>query len=131
MRDEKKVQKLSREIWANICGVSVDDVDDELLEELEENITQDGNTTWHYIEKDYRTLLFSALEKFKKYTQQLTEEIDDRDNLIISIYNKIKKINEFKIDLSEFEIYGTDDLPEELTSADIDDVISNIKEKDE
>ena len=125
MRNEEKVEKLCMEIWNNICRSKGND--NELLEDIEDGLDDDPNG---YTTKDYKKLVFNILDSYKKNTSWLKNEINNRDELIKHLYNKIIKINKFKIDLSEFMVYAnSNELPIKLDEVDIIEAIDNLKKK--
>lgn len=117
MRDEIRIQKL--------CGVIQDNItrmencpDDFVLSEIEKNLEESVN----YTSKDYKKMLFNALNSFKKNTRFMANEIIKRENLIRSLYKSMKDFNEQqqKVDMSVFGILPSDDNDE------IPDVLDDV-----
>ena len=78
MRDVMRIQKICRRIWANLCGMPIEDSDDSILDDIEENTDDEKD----YTQKDYRTMLFNTLILFRKYSKYLREEIEEKDKLL-------------------------------------------------
>jgi hypothetical protein len=102
--DEYKVQKLSKQIWSNITGEPLKEVDDSFLEDIECHTSKE--TT--YTPEDYKKIMFNTLELFRDYAKLLRIEINQRDKIINYLYKAIKDFHKKKLSIpkvseSEYE----------------------------
>lgn len=88
LRDETKVQIMAREIWAIICGMPYQEMDDSFLGDLEDGTSQG----LRYVPEDYRIIAFNCLKEFRGYGLELRDEIDERDRIINYLVKKLEKI---------------------------------------
>ena len=98
-KDEDKVLIICRQISAIYYDEDIKDVDDELLEHIEEGISESQN----YTPQDYRTMLFNSFKQMKIYLKEFRGHILIQEKIIQSLIDRIIKSNK-QIDISDIPL---------------------------